>query len=124
MNKYILKPGNQGLIQFNTETEDINISDHVYSCIDWIYLAPEDGVLTVVDTDIKDMPIKKNQLIIVFYPHNGIKHRAVTIDSEYASEWLENIIGIREAEEKRAREISEKCADNSCSNCCASEIPG
>ena len=62
MKNYVIKPGFRGMISINKETEDIDIVKNIYSHIDWIYMAPEDGVLTMPDKTTKD--IKKGDFVI------------------------------------------------------------
>lgn len=115
MKKYFLKPGTSGMVSVDTDTMDINMVEYARTGIDWMYEVPEDGVLNVNNTDIQDKPVKKGNIVILFYQDYGMKHRAIIVDN---AEWAENI----EAYKAKQLEDVKKYADPSkcyeaCTDC-------
>ena len=109
MKKYFLKPGTSGMVSVEPETMDISMVEYCRTGIDWIYEVPEDGTLSVNDTDIQNMPVNKGNIVILFYSDYGLKHRAVIIDNK---EWEENI----EAYKAKQLEDAKKYANEA--KCC------
>lgn len=109
MKKYFLKPGTSGMVSVDPETVDINIVEYKCTGIDWIYEVPEDGVLSVNNTDIQDRPVKKGNVVILFYADYGLKHRAIIVDN---AEWAENM----EAYKAKQLEDAKKYANEA--KCC------
>ena len=109
MKKYFLKPGVSGMVSVDTDTIDINMVEYTRTGIDWIYEVPEDGVLNVNNTDIQDKPVKKGNIVILFYQDYGMKHRAIIVDN---AEWAENI----EAYKAKQLEDAKKYANEA--KCC------
>lgn len=110
MKKYFLKPGVSGMVSVDTETIDINTVDYCRTGIDWIYEVPEDGELSVNDTDIQNKPVNKGSIVILFYADYGLKHRAVVIDNE---EWKENIEAYKAKQLEEAKKYANEtvCCD-------------
>ncbi len=119
MKKYFLKPGTSGMVSVDTDTMDINMVEYTRTGIDWIYEVPEDGVLNVNDTDIQDCPVKKGNIVILFYQDYGLKHRAIVIDSK---EWVDNTEAYKAKQLEDAKKYaSDKLACNGCDNACPCE---
>lgn len=106
MNKYLINPRMRGMVQL--KGDEIELHDYTRSDIDWIYEVPEDGVLTINDTEIKDREVKKNDMVIVFYERKGQVHRAIILDN---AEWKENLAGIRQYAIDHADELKPCCGD-------------
>ena len=115
MKKYFLKPGTSGMVSVDTDTMDINMVEYTRTGIDWIYEVPEDGVLNVKDTDIQDCPVKKGNIVILFYQDYGLKHRAIVIDSK---EWVDNTEAYKAKQLENAKKYADasKCFE-ACSDC-------
>lgn len=112
MKNYFIKPGFRGMISINKETEDIDIVKNIYSHIDWIYMAPEDGVLTMPDKTTKD--IKKGDFVICFYDSPYTKSPVVVVESD---EWVENVRLESEYERQKAGN-KEAISDDTDCGCC------
>lgn len=52
------------LIAFDTDTMDADVVENCRSAIDWMYIAPDDGVLN------DGTPVKKGQIIVNLYGFN------------------------------------------------------
>lgn len=112
MKNYFIKPGFRGMFSINKETEDIDVVNNIYSHIDWVYMVPEDGVLTMPDKTKKN--VKKDDFVIAFYSAPYAKYTAVVVES---SEWAENIR--LESEYERQKEANkETLSDNTDCGCC------
>ena len=111
MKKYFLKPGTSGMVSVDTDTMDINMVEYSRTGIDWIYEVPEDGVLNVNDTDIQDKPVKKCNIVILFYKDYGLKHRAIVIDNK---EWVDNAEAYKAKQLEDAKKYANEAED--CNN--------
>lgn len=109
MKNYFIKPGFRGMISINKETEDVDIVKNIYSHIDWVYMAPEDGVLTMPDKTTKD--IKKGDFVICFYGAPYAKYTAVVVES---GEWAENVR--LESEYERQKEVNKEAIGEDCTD--------
>lgn len=114
MKKYLIKRGHAGLISVDTETNDLNVTSYLSTGIDWVYRVPEDGVVSIQDTDFKNKEVKKDDFIILFYNSAAPKHAAVVVTSK---EWVENIEAKRKLDEAQECDI----CDCNCEKCCATE---
>ena len=108
MKKYFLKPGVSGMVSVDPETMDVNMVEYCRTGIDWIYEVPDDGTITVKDSDIQNTPVKGGSIVILFYSDYGLKHRAVIIDNE---EWRENIEAYRAKQQEEAKKYANKEID-------------
>ncbi len=102
----------RGLVQLK-EDNTLDLVDYTRSDIDWIYEIPEDGTISIQDTDIQDREVKKDDMVILFYKREGQAHRAIIINN---AEWKENIQGIREAEALQGQKLSDSL-NQACCDC-------
>lgn len=109
MSKYLVRSGIRGM--FKVDQENLDVVDYIRTNIDWIYQADDDGVVTYKGKDGDySVEVKKDDLIIQFYNVDGFQHPLVVISNK---EWLENIKGEKEFNEKR----HEDCDINECCKC-------
>lgn len=115
MKKYFLKPGMSGMVSVDAETTNVDMIDYCRTGIDWIYEVPEDGELSVKESDIQNVPVKKGNIVILFYADYGLKHRAVVIDN---AEWKENMDAYKAKQLEDAKKYADpsKCYE-ACSDC-------
>lgn len=116
MKNYFIKPGFRGMISINKETEDPDIVKNIYSHIDWIYMVPEDGMLTMPDKTTRN--VKKDDFVICFYSAPYAKNPVVVVESD---EWVENVK--LESEYERQKEANKEAigADYEDSNVVATD---
>lgn len=107
----------RGLVQLK-EDDTLDLVDYTRSDIDWIYEIPEDGTISIQDTDIQDREVKKDDMVILFYKREGQAHRAIIINN---AEWKENIKGIREAEAETEAQLRQNLSGDHDGPCCDCE---
>lgn len=87
MTKYLIKSGMRGMFYVN---DSVDVIDYLRTNIDWMYRIPEDGVLTVRNKDdsTEILEVKKDDIVITFYPGKEVKHNVIAIHSD---EFIDNI---------------------------------
>ena len=115
MSKYLIKEGNRGM--FKVDTDDIDVIDYSSSGINWIYQADDDGAVTYKNGETSyTVDVKKGDLVIQFYQHEGRNHPIIVIDDD---NWKENIEGVKQAKLKAAEHATdaEDFANAYCGDC-------
>lgn len=98
MKKFVTIGGN--LLVFDTDTMDADAVENCHSAIDWMYIAPDDGVL-------KDgTQVKKGQVIVTMYGFNEgglqkLPRKTIVIQDEIFAEYIRKYNELREAERSR-----------------------
>lgn len=82
MIKYFTKYRNSA-VQFNTETEEIDVLPYMSTNVDWMYRIPEDGTFTM---EGKTVNVKKDDIVIKFYERMNCPFVVIT-----NPEWIKAI---------------------------------
>lgn len=116
MKKYFVKNGLRDMVQFDSETQNIDVIDYLNSRIDWMYHVPEDGELQIEGKE--KISVEKGDFVILFYMTPGLPHNAIVIKSK---EWKENIefFENREKEYSLKRELPEAGMEETCCDMCS-----
>lgn len=94
MKKFVTIGGN--LIVFDTDTMDVEGVENCHTAIDWMYIAPDDGVLN------DGTPVKKGQVIVRMYgvDEGGpqeLPRKTIVIQDEIFTEHVRKFNEISEA---------------------------
>lgn len=109
MSKYLVRRGIRGMFKVNQD--EIDITDYINTGIDWIYKVDDDGTVTCKDKDGDyTIDVKKGDLVIQFYYHEGRKHPIIAIHND---EWNENIEGVEQVDLSRIKKC-DACTDSPC----------
>lgn len=111
MNKYLIKPGIRGMFSIN-ENNELDVQDYLRTTIDWCYRVPEDGVLSLkldeklkeLGIEQKDIEVKKDDIVMVFYPKQGLKNILAVVHNE---DWIEIIDTKDPAESISKQEVTQ-----------------
>lgn len=109
MKKFVTIGGN--LLVFDTDTMDADAVENCHSAIDWMYIAPDDGVLN------DGTSVKKGQVIVTMYGFNEgglqkLPRKTIVIQDEIFAEYIRKYNELREAERNRYQR------DAMCETCC------
>ena len=119
MKNYIIKPGVRGMFDIDVENDKFDVVDYFSTGIDWTYLVPEDGDLTVVlDGENIKKSVKKNDIVVVFYKREYTKNRVIVIKNK---EWKDNILAERKYDEDCRKEEVLKASVKASKPCCDCE---
>lgn len=84
MKKYVAS--NRDLIVFDTDTMDARVVENCRTAIDWMYIAPHDGVLS------DGTPVKEGQLVVLMYDVNEtgleLPRKAIVLQDEVFAEYV------------------------------------
>lgn len=75
MKKYISQNTGSTLVYIDTETTEVESTDRVSTNIDWLWVAPCDGVLDEVE-------VKEGDIIIKCYPISGNDRETFVVKDE------------------------------------------
>lgn len=95
MKKYVTS--NRDLIVFDTDTMDVDNVENCRTAIDWVYIAPHDGVLN------DGTPVKKGQIIMLMYGFDRaglpeLPRKTIVIQDEVFAEHVRKFNELSKAE--------------------------
>lgn len=98
MKKYIT--ANRDLIVFDTDTMDVDTVENCRTAIDWMYIAPDDGVLN------DGTPVKKGQVVMLMYGFDRtglpkLPRKTIVIQDEVFAEHVRKFNELNKAERGR-----------------------
>ena len=98
MKKYVTS--NRDLIVFDTDTMDITTVESCRTAIDWMYIAPDDGVLNV------GTPVKKGQVVMLMYGFDKtglpkLPRKTIVLQDEVFAEHVRKFNELDKAERTR-----------------------